>query len=215
MAREPWRGSSIRVYVWDRCLLLQAGTLEFHVWSARVDRIEQPDRMVFDIDPDPKTPWAEVPRTAIRLRDHLLRFGLESFVKTTGGKGLHVVVPLRRGPDWQEVGGFAAGLCGILIRESPEMYTAHLQRLRRQGRIFLDTLRNTRAHTWVAPYSPRAREGAPVSCPVSWAEITPKLESHRFTVETLSKGLPGRDPWKGIAEIRQTITAAMLRKVGA
>ncbi|HKA25642.1 MAG TPA: DNA ligase D [Candidatus Eisenbacteria bacterium] len=193
--------------------LLQAGALEIHVWSARVEHIEEPDRMVFDIDPDPGTPWPEVPRTAHRLREALESWGLESFVKTTGGKGLHVVVPLRRGPGWEEVGRFAAAIADRLIRESPEKYTAQLLKQRRQGRIFLDTLRNTRAHTWVAPYSPRAREGATVSCPIRWDDVTPRLDNGRYTVETLSKEMPRPDPWKGMARARQTITAALLKKV--
>jgi bifunctional non-homologous end joining protein LigD len=154
-----------------------------------------------------------VPRTAHRLRELFEQFELESFVKTTGGKGLHVVVPLRRGPGWKEVGAFAGAIATRLIREEPETYTAQLAKQRREGRVFLDTLRNTRAHTWVAAYSPRAREGAPVSCPVSWEEVTPRLRSDRFTVESLSRGLPRSDPWKNIDETRQTITAAMLRKV--
>ena len=193
--------------------LLQTGALEIHVWSARADRIEQPDRMVFDIDPDPSTPWPEVPRTAIRLREELAHFGLESFVKTTGGKGLHVVAPLVRRAEWDLVRSFAGAIAARLIRESPERYTAQLMKNRRQGRLFLDTLRNTRSHTWVAPYSPRAREGAPVSCPVGWGDVTPRLRSDRYTVETLSKGLPRSDPWKGIGDVRQTITAALLDKV--
>lgn len=192
--------------------LLQAGSLEIHVWGARVDRIEQPDRMVFDIDPDPETTWPEVPRTALRLRSHLAALDLESFVKTTGGKGLHVVVPLRRGPDWETVLAFAGAIAAKLVQEEPGKYTTELSKQRRKGRIFLDTLRNRRAHTWVAPYSPRAREGATVSCPVSWEEVTVKLRNARFTVETLSKGLPRRDPWKGIDDTRQTITASLLAK---
>src|SRR4029077_3777607 len=128
---------------------------------------------------------------------------------------LHVVVPLRCGPEWDRVGAFAAGIAARLIRENPATYTAHLQKHKRQGRIFLDTLRNTRAHTWVAPYSPRAREGATVSCPVSWEEITPRLQSARFTVVTLGKGLPRRDPWKGMGDTRQTLTATMSKELGA
>ena len=193
--------------------LVQLGALELHVWGARVDRIEQPDRMVFDIDPDPKTPWAEIPRTARRLRDALAAYDLESFVKTTGGKGLHVVVPLRRGPDWKEVGAFAGAVARRLVREDPDLFTQHLQKQRRGGRIFLDTMRNLRAHTWVAAYSPRAREGAPVSCPISWDEVTPKLDPMRFTVESLGRGLPRADPWRAMGETRQTLTAAMLRQV--
>jgi len=193
--------------------LVQAGALEIHVWSARVDKIEQPDRMVFDIDPDPATPWAEVPRAALRLREELGRLGLESFVKTTGGKGLHVVVPLSRGPEWDTVGGFAAGVAQRLIQERPETYTAHLQKAKRKGRIFLDTLRNTRAHTWVAPYSPRAREGATVSWPIDWDEVKASLRSDRFTMPSLAKGLPRRDPWRGLGDTRQTLTASLVRKL--
>jgi len=196
--------------------LLQGGALELHVWGARADRIEQPDRMVFDIDPDPRTPWPEVPRTALRLRDALAAFDLASFVKTSGGKGFHVVVPLTRGAacTWETMGHFALDIAARLVRESPDLYTTHLVKERRKGRIFLDTLRNRRAHTWVAPYSPRARAGAPVSFPVSWSEVVPALHADRFTVEALARGLPRTDPWKDLAGTRQTITAAMRKAVG-
>jgi bifunctional non-homologous end joining protein LigD len=193
--------------------LVQMGVLEIHVWGARVDRLAQPDRMVFDIDPGLSTPWPQVTGAAKRLHELLAQFDLESFVKTTGGRGLHVVVPLARGPGWDMVRAFSAAVAARMAREAPERFTTLLPKRRRRGRIFLDTMRNLRGHTWVAPYSPRARAGAPVSLPVVWTQVTARLRSAQFTVETLPRYLARRvqDPWAGIEATRQTLTRAMLR----
>jgi bifunctional non-homologous end joining protein LigD len=194
--------------------LVQMGALELHVWGSRADAIEKPDRVVFDLDPDPSVPWAFVIETARRVRERLRSLGLTSFPKTTGGKGIHVVVPIRRGPGWPEVKAFSAGLASELVREEPDRLTTHLAKARRAGRIFIDTLRNRRGATWVAPYSPRARPGAPVSTPVSWEELTPKLEPDRFTVRSVPERLDRKkDPWAGMDSTRQTVTASMLRSL--
>jgi len=193
--------------------LLQMGALEIHVWGARADALEKPDRVVFDLDPDPSVAWPFVVQTAHRLRDRLREIGLESFAKTTGGKGIHVVVPLRRGPGWEDVKSLSSGIGSALVREEPDRYTMNLSKARRSGRILIDTLRNRRGATWVAPYSPRAREGAPVSMPVKWEELTPRLKPARFTVTTAAARLSAKDPWRGMESTRQTITAGMLRSL--
>jgi len=194
--------------------LLQMGALEVHVWGSRADALEKPDRVVFDLDPSPDVKWAFVIQTAHRLRERLDGIGLESFVKTTGGKGIHVVVPIRRGPGWEEVKSFSSGIASELVRAEPDRYTMHLSKDRRGGRILIDTLRNRRGATWVAPYSPRAREGAPVSTPVSWKELTARLAPSRFDLTAIPERLRRvPDPWKGIDSVRQTITASMLREL--
>jgi len=192
--------------------LVQMGALEFHVWGARADAIEKPDRIVFDLDPGPSVPWGFVIDTAHRVRERLRSLGLVSFAKTTGGKGIHVVVPIRRGPGWGEVKALSAGIASSLVREEPDRLTTQLAKARRVGRIFIDTLRNRRGATWVAPYSPRAREGAPVSTPVAWSELTPRLDPGRLTVRSLPARLEKKkDPWANMDSTRQTVTASMLR----
>jgi bifunctional non-homologous end joining protein LigD len=195
--------------------LVQQGVLEIHVWGSRADRLEQPDRMVFDIDPDPQTPWPRVVGAARGVRARLESLGLDSFLKTTGGKGLHVVVPLRRGPGWEDVRAFSAAVASGLVREDPALWTTQLSKAKRGGRIFLDTLRNGRGATWVAAYSPRAREGAPVSMPIAWSELGEGLDPGRFTVASVPTLLRQRakDPWAGIGTTRQTLRASLLRQV--
>jgi bifunctional non-homologous end joining protein LigD len=197
--------------------LVQMGVLEVHVWGARADEIEKPDRIVFDLDPGPKVTWSFVIETAHRVRELLQEIGLASFAKTTGGKGIHVVVPIRRGPSWDEIKELSAGIASGLVREQPDRMTTHLSKARREGRIFIDTLRNRRGATWVAPFSPRARPGAPVSTPVSWSELIPRLRPDRFTVRTVPSrlGRGGKDPWSEMESARQTVGAALLRSMRA
>jgi len=212
------RGPATYLTVRDQAGLLalvQMGVLEIHVWGAQADRIEQPDRMVFDLDPHPSTPWTDMIDLARRVRASLERFELIAFVKTTGGKGLHVVVPIRRGPGWEDVKLFSRGIASELVREDPDKLTIHLPKAPRGTRIFVDTLRNTRGATWVAPYSPRARPGAPVSAPLGWPELTSRLRPERLTIETVLTRLTRSDaPWGDFASVRQTLTSAMLRALG-
>ena len=195
--------------------LIQAGALEIHVWGSRADRLEHPDRMVFDLDPDPSVEWKRVVGAALGIRDILAKLDLESFVKTTGGKGLHIVVPLRRGPGWDDLKALSSAVASRLLATDPDRFTTNMSKARRRGRIFIDTLRNRRGATWVAPYSPRAREGAPVSMSLAWNEVTPRLQPSRFTVVSAPRHVAtrGTDPWKSIDSVRQTLTAAMLRRV--
>lgn len=192
--------------------LVQMGVIEIHLWGARADRIEHPDRIVFDVDPDPSTPWNEVVATARRLRERLAELGLETWLKTTGGKGLHLVAPIRRGPGWEDVKRFSAAVATSLVREAPERWTTHLAKARRRGRLFIDTLRNSRGATWVAPYSPRSRPGAPVSMPIRWDELDARMRPDRFTIENAEDRLSrSDDPWNDLERSRQSLSASMIR----
>ncbi len=151
--------------------LVQYGAIEFHVWGVRTDRLDRPDRMVFDLDPGEGVDWVRVVAGALELRDRLALLGLASFARTTGGKGLHVVVPIERRTGWPIVKRFAADMAKVLAADSPARYTAKLAKAARHGRIFIDYLRNEDGATAVASYSVRARPGAAVAMPVSWEEV--------------------------------------------
>jgi bifunctional non-homologous end joining protein LigD len=150
---------------------VQMGTIEFHGWGSSVADVEKPDRLIFDIDPDEGLDFGETRRAARDLHRHLADMGLQSFPLTTGGKGLHVVVPLTPEAEWPEVKDFAQRFCVALATAEPERFTANLAKVKRKGRMFLDYLRNQRGATAILPFSARAREGAPVSAPVTWDEL--------------------------------------------
>jgi bifunctional non-homologous end joining protein LigD len=190
--------------------LIQVGVIEIHIWGAREDRQDAPDRIVFDLDPDPTVPWPRTVRAALDLRERLRALGLESFPKTTGGKGLHVVAPFRRGPSWEDVAQVGTAVAASMIQDDPDGFTATLSKARRRGKILIDTLRNRRGATWVAPYSPRAREGAPVSMPLAWSEVTPKLKPSAFTVRTAALRLRKKDPWAGFSKVSQSLPRVRL-----
>ncbi|MGH7232711.1 MAG: DNA ligase D, partial [Nitrospiraceae bacterium] len=195
--------------------LVQMGVLEMHVWGARADRVENPDRMVFDLDPDEDLPWPLVVEAANLIRDRLTKLGLASWVKTTGGKGLHVVVPLSGKQSWDEVKGFAHALADTLVKEAPDRYTSKMSKAGRAGKIFIDYLRNGRGATAVAAYSTRARAGATVSVPLDWKELA-KRDINRFAVATVLRRLATlkADPWKEFWTTRQSITARARRQLG-
>jgi bifunctional non-homologous end joining protein LigD len=194
--------------------LVQMGTLELHVWGSRAERLEYPDRLIFDLDPDLGMPWRRVIEAARLLRDRLADLGLESWVKTTGGKGLHVVAPLAPKQDWPTVKAFARAMAENVAKDSPDRYTSNMSKAHRKGKIFLDYLRNGRGATAVATYSTRARAGAPVSWPVAWEELS-RLDPQQFTVTTAPRHLAKwkADPWQGFDRTRQSITQAMLRRM--
>jgi bifunctional non-homologous end joining protein LigD len=195
--------------------LVQIGTLEIHPWPARVDNLERPDRIVIDLDPGEGVPFDRVREAANRVRERLRDLGLVSFVKTTGGKGLHVVVPLVRRHEWEVVKQFSRDLAHGMAADYPQSYTATMAKRARSGRIYLDYVRNSRGATAIAPYSPRARAGAFVAVPVTWDELTPELRPDQFSVKTLADRLVNltADPWAGISDMRQSLTPAMLKKV--
>ncbi|HVX60486.1 MAG TPA: DNA ligase D, partial [Pirellulales bacterium] len=196
--------------------LVQLGTLEFHPWGARADNVERPDRIVFDLDPGPDVEWEQVIDGARRVRAALLQYELTSFVKTTGGKGLHVVLPIQRRNDWEEVYPFAKAIARRVADEAPETFLIQSSRSLRQGKIFIDYLRNQRGATAVAPYSTRARAGAPISVPLAWEQLSEDLRSDRFRVNDLPDWLSSRrrDPWKGMHDVRQSITKSIGKDLG-
>jgi bifunctional non-homologous end joining protein LigD len=193
--------------------LVQIGILEIHTWNSRVEHLEQPDRLVFDLDPAEDVPWPAVIAAARVVRARLEVHGLESFVKTTGGKGLHLVVPITRGPSWDDCLDFSHGLAEELVREAPEAFVAVMSKARRAGRIFIDYLRNQRGSTSVAAYSTRAKPEAPVSTPLTWDELRPDVESTRYTVANLPRRLASlkADPWAKYAQTRQRLPKARRR----
>jgi bifunctional non-homologous end joining protein LigD len=187
--------------------LVQMDILELHTWNATAPQIEECDRIVIDLDPGPDVAWSTVVDGAQRVRAALAAEGLESWVKTTGGVGLHVVAPLRPGASWEACLGFTRALAHQLERADPGRFTASMVRARRAGRIFVDYLRNNRGNSSVAAFSARAREGAPVSTPLDWAELGRRRV---FTIRTVLARL-GRlrsDPWAGYFERHQTLPAA-------
>ncbi|MDT9597449.1 DNA ligase D [Sphingosinicella rhizophila] len=162
---------------------VQMGTIEFHGWGSKVDDVERPDRLIFDLDPDIGLGFDEVKRAARDLHRHLADMGLQAFPLLTGGKGLHLVVPLTPKAEWPEVKDFAQRFAIALATAEPDRFTANMAKAKRSGRIFLDYLRNQRGATAIMPYSARAREGAPVSAPVSWDELDDMTSGARFTVK--------------------------------
>jgi bifunctional non-homologous end joining protein LigD len=196
--------------------LVQIGILEIHTWNSVADRLEQPDRVVFDLDPAPDVPWTRVVAAARLVRKLLEGVGLESFVKTTGGKGLHVVAPIARGVGWDDFKAFSKAVVEAMERDEPDAYTTNPIKLRRKGKIFLDYLRNGRGATFIAPYSPRARPGAPVALPISWDELAHGVDPATFTSETVPRRLVSlrEDPWKSMVGLKQSITASARRAFG-
>jgi bifunctional non-homologous end joining protein LigD len=196
--------------------LVQMGILEIHTWNAVADDIERPDRVVFDLDPDPSVGWDRVVEAAVALRGRLEALGLESFVKTTGGKGLHVVVPLRPASTWEESFAFSRAVAEEMERGQPRAYTTAMPKAQRRGRILIDYLRNNRGNTSIAAYSTRARPGAPVSTPITWDELEKGVRPDQYHVGNVPERLRGlkADPWKRYWSVRQRITAALRRQLG-
>jgi bifunctional non-homologous end joining protein LigD len=160
----------------------QMGTIEFHGWGSRIDKVEKPDRLVFDLDPDVGLDFAKVKEAAVRVRDLVADLGLTSFPLLTGGKGIHVVIPLDQSAAWPAVKSFADRFSRAVAEAEPERFTANIRKVQRKGRIFLDWLRNQRGATAVLPYSARAREGAPVAAPIAWKELDQFKGGNAFTI---------------------------------
>ncbi len=195
--------------------LVQFGALELHVWGSRADDIEHPDRLVFDLDPDPNMPWSKVVEAALLVRDALQELDLVSFVKTTGGKGIHIVVPIRRTSSWDEAKEFTHAVADWIVRAAPDRYIANMSKAARKGKIFVDYLRNQRGATAVAVYSTRARAGATVSAPLEWQELQSLKTAAEFDITTVPQRLAKqrRDPWAAIDTIRQAISSTVKKKL--
>lgn len=187
--------------------LVQIGVLEIHPWGVTVDRPERADRMIFDLDPGEDAGFDSIIAAALEIRRRLDALGLESFVKTTGGKGLHVVLPIDPVHDWRSVKAWAKAFAEQMAVDDPDRYLTRVAKAERVGRIFIDYLRNDPTSTAVAPYSTRARPGAPVAMPLAWEDLTPELDPARFSVRTAAAHVAKRktDPWAGMRRIKQRL----------
>lgn len=195
--------------------LVQFGVLEIHIWGSRADDIEAPDLIVFDLDPDPEVEWAHMADIARALRELLQSVGLESWVKTTGGKGLHVAIPIQRTVTWDDVHDFVRLVTARMVMQYPNDIVDVASKAKRKGKIFLDYLRNSRGATAIAPWSTRSREGAPVSVPYSWEELDSVTSGDgvklRDAVTFAQKRK--RDPWADMRKSRQRLTQKVLEKL--
>lgn len=186
----------------------QMGTIEFHIWGARIDRLDRPDRLVFDLDPDEGLDFAATRAAAIEVRDLLARIGLGSSPIVTGGKGVHVAMALRRTISWETLKGFAHTFASLLAQAQPDRYVATMSKAKRKGRIFIDYLRNERGSTAISPYSVRARKGATVATPVTWDELDDLDAANVFTIRNVRDRLSKPCPAAALAP--QSITGATI-----
>jgi bifunctional non-homologous end joining protein LigD len=187
--------------------LVQMSVLEIHVWGSRVSDLERPDRLIFDLDPGEGVSWEDIKAAAIDMRDKLAELGLRSFLKTSGGKGLHVTVPVAPDLDWDAAKTFTRLVAQQMAADDPSRYIATMTKAQRKGRIFIDYLRNGRGATAVAPYSTRARAGAPVAMPIDWSELKALPSASHYTVRNAMARLSKQkqDPWAEMAKIRQKL----------
>jgi len=221
-AKHPWAGLSDRIKRVDvgesepmivvddvngLLEMVQAGVVEIHPWGSRHERLEYPDRLIFDFDPGEGVRWGAVIDAAREMRDFLGELGLESFVKTTGGKGLHVVVPVEPTMEWEPAKAFTQSVAETLAKKRPDRYVAVMSKKIRRGRIFIDYLRNGRGATAVGAYSTRALPRASVSTPLAWDELSESLRSDHFTLSNIRHRLQHLkdDPWPNFFKIRQRI----------
>jgi bifunctional non-homologous end joining protein LigD len=228
-AKHPWQGlddSVGRVDVGEKepmmviddlaglLNMVQAGVVEIHPWGSRVAKLEQPDRLIFDLDPGEGVPWIATIAAAQEVRSRLADIGLESFLKTSGGKGLHVVVPLEPRAQWEEAKAFTESIASAMARDRPDTYVATLSKRARSGRIFIDYLRNGRGSTAVAPYSTRSLPQASVSTPIGWDEVSEGLKADHYTLDNIGHRLKflKRDPWEGFFKLKQRLPARAARK---
>jgi bifunctional non-homologous end joining protein LigD len=167
--------------------MIQMGVIEIHPWGATIDKVHTPDRMIFDLDPDPTVPFSEVKNAAFEVRKRLKEAGLESFLKSTGGKGLHIVVPLAPTNSWDEVKGWASALAHKMVELAPDKYVATITKSKRKGKILIDFFRNDYTATAIASYSLRARAGAPVAVALDWRELRKLKSGDQFDMNAVLK----------------------------
>ncbi|MFZ5690574.1 MAG: DNA ligase D [Pseudomonadota bacterium] len=199
-------GSDQYLYITDERGLVaaaQMGVLELHIWCCHADEVEKPDRLVFDFDPDEGLDFVHVREAAKTMRGLLTEIGLQSFPMVTGGKGVHVVVPLRRGHSWDAHREFAEALARVMAEHDPDRFIATMSKAKRRGKIFVDYLRNQRGATAIAPFSTRARKGAPVAVPVSWERLARLDSAHPVAVGEVKRFMGSKDPWPGYFKLRQ------------
>jgi bifunctional non-homologous end joining protein LigD len=185
--------------------LAQMGVVEIHTWNSTTKDIERPNRLVWDFDPGPRTKWADVVGAAKTIREMLRTLGLESWVKTTGGRGIHVVAPIAPHRQWEECLDFSRAVASALAATNPGLYTITFAKSGRESKILIDYLRNNRTNTSVCAYSARARPHGTVSMPISWKQLTTTLDPEAFTVATIT-GRSAADPWRDYWTARQKIS---------
>lgn len=193
---------------------VQNGAIEFHTWGATMPDIRHPDRITMDLDPDEKLPWKTLVEGALLVKTLMDGLGLKNFLKTTGGKGLHVVAPVEPQLEWHEVKEFTRRIALMLVKARPDLFTAQISKAHRPNKIFVDYLRNSETASAVAAYSPRARPNAGVSVPLHWDELDAKADLRaRFDVRTVLERLR-EEPWADYGRTRQSITARMRQTLG-
>lgn len=193
--------------------LVQMGVLEIHPWGSTIHHLQKPDIITIDLDPAPDLPWSAVVKAAMDVRHYLSQYKLSAFVKTTGGKGLHVVIPILPEYDWGEVKQFTHVFVQFLEKINPKDYVSTMSKAKRAGKIFVDYLRNQHAATAVGPYSTRARCHAPVATPLSWDELSSRKEENSYTLKTITKRLNQlkEDPWRTFWTLKQSLRLDQLK----
>jgi len=192
--------------------LVQWGAIEIHPWGCMASDPNKPDRMIFDLDPDPESEWRDVIDGALDIRERMREFGLDSFVKTTGGKGIHVVVPIAPEFGWDAIKAFTRAVAQSMAHDNPKRYIATASKAARKGKVFVDYLRNDHTATAVTAYGVRARPGAPVAMPIDWKELTVDLKPSAWTMATVPDYLRKRknDPWADFFSLRQKLPREVL-----
>jgi bifunctional non-homologous end joining protein LigD len=187
--------------------LAQMNVLEIHTWNSVIDRVEQPDRIVLDLDPGQQVTWPQIIAAAKQVQKLLTTAGLKAWLKTTGGRGLHIVVPLAPSRDWSECLEFSRAIAEVMVEHDPSMYTTDFRKAGRERKILIDYLRNNRTNTSICAFSVRARDGAPVSMPIAWADLKSSLKPERFTVASIPAYLARRrgDPWREYSKSKQRL----------
>ncbi|WP_347332371.1 non-homologous end-joining DNA ligase [Marinimicrobium locisalis] len=202
--------SSISELVW----LVQYGVLEFHPWGCQISDVEKPDTLIFDLDPGPNLGWQVISETAIGLRERLDALGLDSFLQASGGKGLHLVIPIEPKWEWDTLKAFSHSIARAHAKDDPRNLTTNMAKSKRGGKVFIDYLRNGRGNTSIARYSTRAQEDARVATPLRWDELSTQTTSNRYNINNIRRRLGAlkTDPWEGYEESRNVITKAMLNQ---
>jgi bifunctional non-homologous end joining protein LigD len=187
--------------------LTQMNVLEIHTWNSTVDHLEQPDRIVLDLDPGQRVTWPQVIAGARKMRAILAKLRLTAWIKTTGGRGLHLVLPIVPDHDWSDCLEFARALATLMVEQEPDKYTVDFRKIGREDKILIDYLRNNRTNTSICAFAVRAREGAPVSMPIDWADLKPSLNPARFTMTSAPAYLAKRraDPWRDYWRSKQRL----------
>ncbi len=195
----------------DLVALVQHGVIEAHIWGSRFDAMDKPDRLILDLDPGPGVSWRSIKSAAFEVRELFDTLGLKSWGKLTGGKGIHVVVPIERRVEWRIVSAFARAAAERLTRNNPTLYVSKAAKAIRDKRIFVDWMRNSRGATYAAPWCARAREGAPVSVPLHWDELSSITKPDQFNIPRVVKMIAKghADPWTDMLSTRQRLTSDM------